>query len=1447
MKNKRKLLLTTGIGGVTLALLSGLLLNFNVQKEKHYKPGDYIPEEDAYYGGEITDPAMLVKAKKYVTPTDNKYNTQKNSFIGSDLIGDIEKVWDSYTGKNTTIAVIDDGFDYDHPEYTRNDGTSAILSTSRYYYASGNSYNYKEYSSNPSCIAEDWEETDWDDDENPVEWGWATHGTATSTTAAAPMGNNGGVGIAPDADILALKIDMTFAAMDGAIRYAVDQGADVINMSLGAYAESFTDGQGCYNQGYSGVDTVLDSACQYAYNHGVIIVAAAGNESTWHKSYPACSPHVIGVGATGEWYQKGDSSRLAEFTNYVDPSQTGEINVDILAPGYAYVAQETVTSSSHTSSSTAPSGHSHIWDDIQGTSFSSPIIAGAACLWKEKNPSGTPDQFLSELQSTADGIGYYTNKMVPVTGWYPEMTDVGPSNIQNGRLNVAKLLDVEAPFVNTVESSFGISVGERRQIHIESSFGTITYTSANSGIASVTNSGLIEGKAAGNTTITVTATKGTKTGTATITVHVDAAIATETMSFNPNSITISVGETYDSEATISVTPSNATRVFLFESDDTSIATVDEYTGLVTGVSIGTTTITGFPLNGSCDDTLTVKVEAPSKVSDTLTLSTTGVTSGSTSYTSWSGKQGTSGAVYAGQSAGGNDSIQLRSNNNNSGIVTTTSGGTISKVTVAWNSNTSGRTLEVYGKNSVYSSASDLYGANSGTQLGTINSDSQTTLTITGSYQFVGVRSSSGALYMDSITFEWSTSGGGGTPTPTVSSVTVSPASLNLDLFGTKTGNLSAIVNGTNSPAQTVNWSSSASSVATVSSSGVVTAVATGTATITATSTVDLTKSGTCTVTVVDTTPSGDEHSYSGDFNYDNKGSTWTLSDCTDSNSYWLCPASGSYSVALMPGVFDGKIITSDVVITINSATYGSGNDPTASTYKIYNSGACTSEVTSTKSGTLPTSKTYTDVTYTVSASNALASFSDDLAIKITKPGKQIRLKSISVEFDYVNAPDKIIDSLTATYSGSSIYVGGSLDETKVSVTASFTNPSTYTDKVLDSSDYSLTGFSSSTAGEKTVTVTYTGSLGTSATPLTTTFNVTVINDNVKNVTVTNSKTYHPGETISKSDITVTLSYDSGKSATTTDFTFADNGYQFQYTDAASGGSNTSKQFSITYGGQSYNFNVNVSRVAAQTINDQTLDLTGTHGASAGITGTGASGAANYESLNINGITCSATNIYVYNKNNTKYFSFGTSAGELRNITATSAPIKSFSILERPSNTRTDEALYVSVDGSDSGWVLVENADFANTKYYFFKVACESASSSYSNFNLRLEFAGQDNAVNVANYIMFEDTNNQCKSKLTLAVDKLNTMTNTDKSTFWNSNDYVIKTARERLLAWATHEGKTLSLVDNQFVLASAQSGLNGLFSANGDITAQIVLITTLLGISIFTCFFVIKRKRKVER
>ena len=147
-----------------------------------------------------------------------------------------------------------------------------------------------------------------------------------------------------------------------------------------------------------------------------------------------------------------------------------------------------------------------------------------------------------------------------------------------------------------------------------------------------------------------------------------------------------------------------------------------------------------------------------EVVDVLNQQWTGITA--TNYTEFTGKTSNSDAVYAGQCAGSNSSIQLRSNNNNSGIVTTVSGGKVTKIAVGWESHTTnGRTLNVYGKNTAYSAATDLYDSSTqGTLLGTIVYGTSTELEIEGDYEYIGFRSNSGAMYLAEVDITWETGG-----------------------------------------------------------------------------------------------------------------------------------------------------------------------------------------------------------------------------------------------------------------------------------------------------------------------------------------------------------------------------------------------------------------------------------------------------------------------------------------------------------------------------------------------------------------------------------------------------------------------------------------------------------------------------------------------------------------
>ena len=155
------------------------------------------------------------------------------------------------------------------------------------------------------------------------------------------------------------------------------------------------------------------------------------------------------------------------------------------------------------------------------------------------------------------------------------------------------------------------------------------------------------------------------------------------------------------------------------------------------------------------------------VTDVLTATSFAATN--TTYTDFTNVSFTSDAVYAGNSAKtSNGGIQLRSKNSNSGIVSTISGGKVKSVSITVESGSN--TVDVYGSNTAYTAASDLYGNNKGTKLGSLSASG--TVTVSDDYAYVGIRSNNGAIYLTNITIVWEVAGGG---TPTVATPTFSPA------------------------------------------------------------------------------------------------------------------------------------------------------------------------------------------------------------------------------------------------------------------------------------------------------------------------------------------------------------------------------------------------------------------------------------------------------------------------------------------------------------------------------------------------------------------------------------------------------------------------------------------------------------------------------------------------
>ena len=244
-------------------------------------------------------------------------------------------VWNTTKGKNSNgervrVAIIDSGIDTDHVEFYTSSGASVI---------SNLSYNASEDKVVSEAGLEVIEDTQ-------------GHGTAVAGVIASQINLKGVVGIAPDVELLVIKCNVddkgvfvSSADIVYAIDYAVENGADVINMSFGSPSKN----------------TAQVKALQKAVENNIIPVAATGNDAVRNATYPACLDSTIGVGALTQ-----DSWEIADYSNY------GLINTDVVAPGTTLTA--------------------YLDDQIAytgGTSFASPIVAGACALYIAKN--GTTD------------------------------------------------------------------------------------------------------------------------------------------------------------------------------------------------------------------------------------------------------------------------------------------------------------------------------------------------------------------------------------------------------------------------------------------------------------------------------------------------------------------------------------------------------------------------------------------------------------------------------------------------------------------------------------------------------------------------------------------------------------------------------------------------------------------------------------------------------------------------------------------------------------------------------------------------------------------------------------------------------------------------------------------------------------------------------------------------
>ncbi|CCI03843.1 S8 family peptidase [Microcystis aeruginosa] len=270
----------------------------------------------------------------FIAPNDPDYSKQWN------LRGiNIERAWEENHGEGITVAVIDTG-------------VSKVPDLRETEFVEG--YDFVNDRSNA-------------EDDNG-------HGTHVAGTIAQSTNNNYGVaGIAYKAKIMPLKVlsgtgGGTVADIAEAIRFAVDNKADVINMSLGGGGET----------------QVMKDAIEYAYSKGVVIVAAAGNADDNSAAYPARFPHVIGVSAVDA------SGNKAPYSNF-------GAGIDIAAPGGSdtgKIIQETIDPAQ---------GGEPAFLGFQGTSMAAPHVAGVVALIKAAGIK-EPNAVLEVLQQSARKI-----------------------------------------------------------------------------------------------------------------------------------------------------------------------------------------------------------------------------------------------------------------------------------------------------------------------------------------------------------------------------------------------------------------------------------------------------------------------------------------------------------------------------------------------------------------------------------------------------------------------------------------------------------------------------------------------------------------------------------------------------------------------------------------------------------------------------------------------------------------------------------------------------------------------------------------------------------------------------------------------------------------------------------------------------------------------------------
>ena len=344
---------------------TGYNLNISATANQQLKNPVILESYDSRFGYGLVDASAAVSQSIGVPEFPEIADLGGNDW-GRDLI-DAPEVWtQGITGENVVVAVIDSGVDYNHPDLFANIWSNQDEIANNGIDDDNNGY------------VDD--SRGWDfvnQDNQPMDFN--NHGTHVAGIIAATIDGVGITGVAPNAEIMPVRVldENGFGKISEAlagIRYAVENGADVINLSLG---------------GNDYVSEVLDTI-SWAVQQGVVVVVAAGNESQTFPSYPArfANQFCIAVGSVD------DNNRLSNFSN-----RAGILPLDyVVAPGgdggFSDVGD--IYSTIPLASSTIP------YRFFSGTSMAAPHVSGVVALMLQGNPNLTPTQVEEILIQTAD-------------------------------------------------------------------------------------------------------------------------------------------------------------------------------------------------------------------------------------------------------------------------------------------------------------------------------------------------------------------------------------------------------------------------------------------------------------------------------------------------------------------------------------------------------------------------------------------------------------------------------------------------------------------------------------------------------------------------------------------------------------------------------------------------------------------------------------------------------------------------------------------------------------------------------------------------------------------------------------------------------------------------------------------------------------------------------------